>query len=187
LIAINLTINAGWLSKLIPDTEDDADRALAESMNKMAHAFEYVIYFFGIYMILMSMIAFCCCSVTSSHRNFCCITIYELFMLILIISTTFIAIAPLAIYAIPEEDIIWFCESGRRAIEEEYMGSESHVDSLLELKDYVTEIDDYLALRTEVICTDLCPCPIEDYTPWESQFSDFDVTKYSQTGPTTDW
>jgi hypothetical protein len=87
-------------------------------------------------------------------------------MFILTLATAILAVMPLAIYSIPEEDITWFCESGRRAIEEEYTGSKDHVEGLLEVKDFVTEIDDYMALRTDVICTDACPCAIEDYSPW---------------------
>jgi hypothetical protein len=108
-------------------------------------------------------------------------------MLVLTLSTAILAIMPLAIYHIPEEDITWFCESGRRAIETEYTGSESHIDKLLEVKDFVTEIDDYMALRTDVICTNACPCGIEDYSRWDEQFTDFDMNQYSLSGPTTDW
>ena len=107
-------------------------------------------------------------------------------MFILLILTTILALLPLAIYSIKEEDIEWFCETGRRGIETEYTGGSQA--ALLEAKDFVDDIDSYLALRAQVICTEACPCNIVNYLPWNTKFGhDFDMSVYRETGETTDW
>jgi hypothetical protein len=63
-----------------------------------------------------------------------------------------LAILPLAIYSISEEDISWFCETGKRGISVEYTGT--NPESIIELKEFVTDIDNFLAMRTQVICTE---------------------------------
>lgn len=99
-----------------------------------------------------------------------------------------LAILPLAIYTITEEEVNWFCQNSIEVIEAE--ASEMSAEVLIEAKEFVTKIDNSLNLRTEFICrTDACPCYIpEGFQAWNDKFADnFDQTEYDFQGTVSNW
>jgi len=51
---------------------------------------------------------------------------------------------------------------------------------LLDLKDFVEEIDGYLALRTDIICTEACPCALDSMQPWANVLSQDEMEYYRE-------
>jgi hypothetical protein len=90
-----------------------------------------------------------------------------------------LAILPLAIYTVTEDEVNWFCNSDISTVETE--ASEYSAEVLVEAKEFVTKIDDSLNLRTEFICkTDACACYIpEGFSAWNEKFGEkFDQNDY---------
>ena len=102
-------IEGTWISDITPVTDSNAKRKFAEFLNSSANIMEAVIYIFGVYMI---MIGGCACYIKMKCvGKCCCITIYQQFLLILVVLCVVLSIFPIMIYGISEADINYFCET----------------------------------------------------------------------------
>lgn len=86
-------------------------------------------------MLTMGLTGWCLCT-KKMKGSCCCIGTFEICQLILLILTLILAIFPLAIYFISEDDINWFCDNNVEHISAtfEYTDDRDDLNHLIDAK-----------------------------------------------------
>lgn len=130
----------------------------------VANIFEITIYCFGIYMIL---VGGCACYIKMRCiGGKCCITLFQFFLLVLVVVCVVLSIFPIMVYGISEEDVDWFCKSSIDQLDDEL--TSSYKKDIKKARRFVMDIDTFLDGRSDTIMCrrDFCPCNINDWTYW---------------------
>jgi hypothetical protein len=83
-----------------------------------------------------------------------------------------VAIMPFAIWMVPTTDVIWFCEQDYEEISIHFgVGTETpdeywYVPYVLKGKEYVKNADETLRRRDLIMCTETCPCLVDNWDLW---------------------
>lgn len=179
IMAITVTTGSSWISDLMPaegsgDADAEAFASDAASLGKLSEAF---IYIFGIWMLIMGLGGAWICG--SKYKGNCiCVLLFEIFQAALVVATFVLAVLPFGFYMVSQENIDWFCESSDTEVAANFGEEDSawYVDLVLEGKAYVTDIDGALAARSDIMCTETCPCDVTDWSLWTAANADFDTS-----------
>jgi hypothetical protein len=114
VMGVMVATGSSWFSDLMPETnaaEAEAAEEFVSDLSNIGTAFEILIFVFGIYMLIMGLMACMFCG-NSCEGKCCCVLLFQIFQIGLIFLTIVIAIMPISFWLIPNEDIEWFCGTG---------------------------------------------------------------------------
>jgi hypothetical protein len=180
-MGVYVVTGASWINDLMPtDTTETEAVDFANDAASLGKAFEVLLFIFGIYMFVMGVMACFFCGSKCEGRC-CCVILFQIFQLGLIALTLIVAIMPFTFWMIPQEDMDWFCESTADQIKTEFGYNEATEEFeaedaspfaalIVDGRRYVADLDETINTRDEIMCSSACPCDVDNWDLWGSNF-----------------
>jgi len=192
ILAVTVTTGSSWLSELLVGAEDaaeitDAQREFANDAKNAGLLFESFIYIFGIYMLIMGVMAVACCGAKCAGKKMC-VCLFQIFQIILLVLTLVITLIPTGMRMISDEAVEGFCASTPEQIANEYAGDESYKAGLLvQGRQFIADADESVNLRSDLMCRNPCACQVENFDAWSTGENWSAPREWEGAGTVTNW
>lgn len=112
---------------------------------------------------------------------------YQIFLLVLFALTIFIATLPFSFWMVSSDDMKWFCAQSPDSMRAYFAGDDTitpprpadnswYVEHAINGRQFVADADATINERDAIMCSDQCPCDVDNWDKWIEADSDFSTT-----------